>query len=227
MVNPEDTKRKKAHDLRFRKAIVKDVNLDKIKEDLWDIQEECYNVQYFFEDDETLLNALDGDEDETHEFKMMFSDLCAECEQMVMDLEQEYVPDSFDDFFTAISKGENLLGWDSYENDYMGISGSYEEELARRESRKRLSRYTKEQILESAQQCFHIFRSYIGLRHRYDCLKSAMDVLRDENTKYLQTVKQINEIYDKANCDGMLSFTETFRKLDALAEQMPSLVWLQ
>ena len=227
MTNPEETKRQKARDLRYRKAIVKDVNLGKIKEDLWDIQAECNDVQYCFEDDETLLDALDGNDEEAHEFKMMFADLCAECEQMEMDLENEYVPELFDDFFTAVSSGENLLGWDSYENDYMGITGSYEEELARKESRKRMSRLTKEQILESAQQCFHIFRSYIGLRHRYDCLKSAMDILRDENTKYLQIVKQINEVYDRANEDGMLIFRESYRKLDELAGQMPAMAWLQ
>lgn len=227
MVNPEDTKRQKARDLRYRRAIVKEVNLDKIKEELMDIQEECYSVQYCFEDDETLLEALDGDTEDAHEFKMMFADLCAECEQMQMDLEQEYVPETFDDFFTAVSREDALFGWDSFENDYMGITGSYEEELARQESRKRMSRLTKEQILESAQLCFHIFRSYIGLRHRYDCLKSAMDILRDENTKYLQIVKQINEVYDRANEDGMLAFKESYSKLDTLVSQMPAMAWLQ
>ena len=227
MAEPEETRRQKARSLRYRKAITKDINLDRIKEDLWEIQEECDNVKYFFEDDETLLNALDGNEDEAFEFKMMFGDLCAECEQMQEDLAFEYIPEHFDDFFTAISKGESLLGWDSFEGDYMGLVGTYEEEDARSEARKRMSRLTKEQILDCAQRCFRIFRAYMGLRHRYDCLKSAMDILRDENTEYLQVVTQINEVYEKANADGMYSFRESYWKLEQLATQMPDMAWLQ
>lgn len=79
----QETKRIKARNLRYKKAIVADVNLDKIREDLYDIMEACDEVRCFFEgDDDTLLNALDEDEDEEWEFKMMFCDLSAECEQI-------------------------------------------------------------------------------------------------------------------------------------------------
>ena len=157
----------------------------------------------------------------------MFADLCAECEQMWDDLNYEYIPEHFDDFFAAIGKGESILGWDSYENDYMGISGSYEEELAMQESRKRMSRMTKEQILDTAQRCFKIFKAYIGLKHRHDCLKSAMDILRDENTKYLEVIKRINELYNRANADDMFEYYDSWRDFDDLVNQMPSTVWLQ
>ena len=132
-----EEKRKKAKALRYRKAIVKDINLDRIKEELWEIQEACDDVRYYF-DDETLLNALDGDEDETHEFKMMFADLCAETEQMWHDLHEEYIPEYFDDFFVTVSEGETLLGFDAFEGDYFGLGGTTEEDLARKESRKRI-----------------------------------------------------------------------------------------
>lgn len=82
-MDAQETKRTKARNLRYKKAIVADVNLDKIREDLYDIMEACDEVRYFFEsDDDTLLNALDGNEDEEWEFKMMFCDLSAECEQI-------------------------------------------------------------------------------------------------------------------------------------------------
>ena len=67
MANADETRRRKARELRYRKAIVKDVNLDKIWEDLGEIQEACNDVRWYFEidgDGETLLNALDGNEDE-------------------------------------------------------------------------------------------------------------------------------------------------------------------
>ena len=40
-VNAKETRRFKAMQLRYKKPIVKDLNLDSIKQYLWDIQEEC------------------------------------------------------------------------------------------------------------------------------------------------------------------------------------------
>ena len=44
MVDAKETKRYKAKQLRYKKPIVKDLNLDSIKQDLWDIQEACEEV---------------------------------------------------------------------------------------------------------------------------------------------------------------------------------------
>jgi len=228
MTDAKETKRQKARNLRYRKAIAKDINFDCIQEDLWEIEGECDDVRYYFEeDDDTLINALDGDDEEAYEFKMMFADLSAECEQMQEDLKYEYIPECFDDFFVAVGRGETLLGWDSYEGDYYGLGDTWEEEAARKESRKRMSRMTKEQILETAQICFRIFRAYIGIRHRYDCLKAAIDILRDENTGYLQMVKQINEVYEKANADRFYSWYDSTKELDRLLECLPDMAWIQ
>ena len=93
-VDADETKRIKALNLRYKKAIAKDINLEKIQEDLSDIMEACDDVRYYFEeDDDTLINALDGNEDEAFEFKMMFANLSAECESMYADLQEEYILD--------------------------------------------------------------------------------------------------------------------------------------
>ena len=111
-------------------SIVRDLNLDKIQEDLWNIMEECENIRWYTDSDDgndSLINALDGDEDEAYEFKMAFADLCAECERMQEDLQEEWIPNCFDMFFVAAGTGENfggLLGWDSFEGDYFGIDGT-------------------------------------------------------------------------------------------------------
>ena len=137
-MNAEETKRQKAQALRYKKPIVRDLNLDTIRAELWDIRDACEDVHWYFEtDDDTLLNALDGNEDEAYEFKMMFSDLCAECEQMSEDLVQEWIPDCFDRFFVAAGAGENyggLLGYDSYEGDYYGLEYSFLEDAAEEET---------------------------------------------------------------------------------------------
>lgn len=49
MVNVEETKRYKAKQMRYKKPIAKDLNLDKIKEDLWDIQMLCRRKHGLFE----------------------------------------------------------------------------------------------------------------------------------------------------------------------------------
>ena len=52
MVKAEETRRIKARNLRYKKPIAKDLNLDAINVALWDIAEECYNVQYYVDSDE-------------------------------------------------------------------------------------------------------------------------------------------------------------------------------
>lgn len=100
MIDADKTKRQKARQLRYKKPIAKDLNLMTIREELWDIQEECEDVHWYVDTDkETLINALDGNEDEAYEFRMMFGDLCAECERMLEDLDEAWIPDCFDQFF--------------------------------------------------------------------------------------------------------------------------------
>lgn len=227
-VDAEETKREKARQLRYKKAIAKEFNLESIKETLCDIQEECDDVKYYFEsdDDDTLLNALCGDEEQEWEFKMMFADLCAECEQMWMDLDEGCIPECFDTFFGAVNSGK-MMGWDEYEGDYFGLYGDYEDEIAKKENKKRMLRMTKQEIIEAACLCFKVAQAYMGLMRRYDCLKAALDILRDENTGFLQMVKQIEEKYEAAEKEGFYSWYKSTKEFDVLLENMPQIAWLQ
>lgn len=228
-MDAEETRRIKARELRYRKPIVKNINLYSIKDDLYDITGECEEVRWYWEsDDETLINALDGDDDEAYEFKMMFGDLCAECEQMRDDMEEEYVPECFDSFFVAIGAGEiggGYLGYDSYEQDYFGLSCT--DGFTESESAKRLKQLTKDQLIEAAHICFKVYHAYLGIRYRYDCLKASMDILRDQNTGYLQMVKQIETVYAKANEDNFYSWYQSTKDLERLINCMPQEAWLQ
>lgn len=47
MVDPEETRKNKAKNLRYKKPIAKDLNLEAIKQDLWDMQEACEDVHWF------------------------------------------------------------------------------------------------------------------------------------------------------------------------------------
>lgn len=231
--NPEETKRRKAENLRYKKPIVRDLNIDAINEDLWDIQEECENVRWYTDSEDgedSLINALDGDEEEAYEFKMAFADLCAECDRMRQDLQEEWVPECFDIFFVAIGAGSGfggLLGWDSFEQDYFGINcfSSFAED----EAKKKLKQMTKDDLITAARQCFKVCHAYLGLRSRYDNLKSAIDILRDQNTGYLQVVKEIEKLYEEVVKDEWsreewsIASKEWKRYTDAL----PPEAWVQ
>lgn len=147
--------------------------------------------------------------------------------QVYEDLRQEYIPECFDSFFVAVAKDEGMIGWDSYEQDYYVLS-SFESDLAAKEAGKRLERLTKAQLIEAAGQCFKIFSSYVALRHRYDCLKAAIDILHDKNTGYIQMVKRIEELYTAAE-QGNLEIwsSEAAKEFDRLLVCMPQEAWIQ
>ena len=233
MTDSEETKRFKAKQLRYKKPIVKNLNLDFIQQDLWDIQEACEEVHWFTDSDDgedTLINALNGDEDEAYEFKMAFADLCGECERMFEDLNEEWVPECFDIFFVSAGAGESyggLLGFDEYEGDYFGIGCS--DSWAEDEAKKKLKQMTKDELIASTRQCFKVFQAYIGLRNRYDSLKAAIDILRDQNTGYIQTVKEIERLYEEASKqqDRFAEYSKEWKEFERYTDALPQEAWIQ
>ncbi len=229
MTDPKLTKQEKARQLRYKKPLVKDICLDSIQESLRDAQEGCTDALYYFDtEDDTLLNALDGDEEEEHEFKMMFADLEAECERMQDDLNQEYIPECFDMFFAA-TYSQNMgamLGWDDYEQDYYGLS-LFESEWGSEEARTRMMRMTKKELLDAAKYCIKIFVAYEGLRNRYESLKAALDIIRDTNTAQLHMAQKLNELYDKANSEGFYDWKEATREFNNMLAEIPQIEWLK
>lgn len=228
MVDSEETKRYKAKQMRYKKPIAKDLNLDKIKEDLWDIQEACEEIRWYTDSEDgedSLVNALAGDEDETYEFKMAFADLCAECERMQEDLQEEWVPECFDIFFVAAGTGD-LFGWDSYEQDYFGIDCA--ESWAEDEAKKKLKQMTKDELIASVRQCFKVYQTYISLKNRYDSLKAAIDILRDQNTGYLQVIKEIEKLYELASKDEwtMNEYSKESREWKRYTDALPQEAWI-
>lgn len=222
-------KAEKARQLRYKKPIVKSLNLEAIKQDLWDIQEACEDIHWYTDSEDgndSLINALDGDEDEAYEFRMAFADLCAECERMIEDMDEEWIPECFDIFFVALA-GEDLLGFDSFEGDYYGLS-NYESELAAKESREKLKRLTKDNLIDASRQCFTIYQAYIGLRNRYDSLQAAIDILRNQNTGVLQAVKQIEKLYEAAQEEQgrFAEYSQAWRAFEQYTDALPQEAWL-
>ena len=194
--------------------------------------EECENIRWYTDSDDgndSLINALDGDEDEAYEFKMAFADLCAECERMQEDLQEEWIPNCFDTFFVAAGAGESfggLLGWDSFEGDYFGIDGT--DAWAEDEAKKKLKTMTKDELIAATRQCFKVYQSYIGLRNRYDSLKAAIDILRDQNTGFLQTIKEIERLYEAASKEQGITakYSTEWKEFERYADALPQEAWI-
>ena len=112
-----------------------------------------------------------------------------------------------------------------HEGDYFGLNCT--DAWAEDEAKKVLKRMTKDDLIAAARQCFRIYYSYIALRYRYDCLKNSMDILKDQNTGYLQTVKEIEELYLKAEQEEFRDWKPNTRKLENYLNSLPKEAWIQ
>lgn len=244
MTKAEEKRMEKAKALRYRKPAVKDLNLASIQEQLTEIEDACADVHWYCDSEDgwdTLLNALDGDDEEAWEFKLAFSDLEGECERMREDLDRltewdydDLVGDHFDVFFAGIgaaSVGGGLWGFDEYEGDYFGLEPGWESEAAEREAAEKLKRLTKDKLISLMGQAFRIAVQFLALRSRYADLKAAMDILREQNTALLKQVKAIEDLYDATEAEGFNKYdfhkSENEKALDRLLNALPERAWIE
>ena len=221
----------KAKQLRYKKPIVRGLNVDTIQSELWDMISACEDIHWYDNDEESLVSALNGDEDEAYEFKMAFSDLEAELEQFQDDLAGEYISNYFDVFFPAARAryAGGYLGFDQYEGDYYGLE-PYEYSFAEDEAAKKIMALTKKEILEVVGQCLKIAYQYMAIRYRYDCLEAAIEILRGENMERIKIVKGIEEQYliaEKISDGFKWKYAEDVRKFDDMLLQVPQEYWIQ
>lgn len=221
----------KAKQLRYKKPIVKELNIDTIQSELWDMISACEDIHWYDSDEESLVSALDGDEDEAYEFKIAFSDLEAELEQFQEDLNNEYISDYFDILFPAVGAryAGGYLGFDQYEGDYYGLE-PYEYSFAESEAAKKIMMLTKKEILKAVGQCLKIVYQYMAVRYRYDCLEAAIEILRGKNMECIKVIKGIEEQYliaEKSSNGFEWKYNEEVRKLDNMFLKIPQEYWLQ
>ena len=226
----EEKKQLKAKNLRYKKPIAQYMSLDFIRESVWDMQEVITDVQWFVEDEANLVNAMNGDEDDAFEFKMAFSDLAAELQQFEEDLNDECIPECFDDLFPAAGADffGGFLGYDAYEHDYFGLS-PYEYNWAEQEAEKRICRLTKKGLLEAVGACLKVYSSFVALRYRYDCLEAALKIIQEKNLEGLKIVKAIEEQYEKAEQESNhfeFRWGKEVQKLDQMLSEIPQEYWL-
>ena len=228
----ENKRAERAKALRYKKPIATNLNLWQIQQDIEEMQETCYDIQWFIEttDEDTLLANMDGDEDEAYEFKMAFSDLEASLLQFQEDMKEQWIPECFDDLLPAMHhRNDGYLGFDSYEKDYFGIE-PFTYDWAEKESEKRVCRLTKKELLEACGQCLNVIVNYMSVKYRFDVLKTAFDVVKGDNVKLMKLFRGIEEQYEKAN-EASNGFKYDWGKevdaLDRMLWEVPQEYWIQ
>lgn len=227
------SKAERTRALRYKRPALDSLGWDTIITELSDIMEQCDNVTYFIESDEdTLINALDGDEEEEYEFKMAFADLNGKAYQLQEQLNEYYgdyerMSDIFDDCTVAlIGNRYKTIGFDAEEEDYFSLT-TFDQELAFTESGKKIMRMTKQEMLSTIGQCMGITLAFMDVRQSYDYLKSTFDILRDENTSMLKKIKEINAAYEAANDKDFRSWENETKEFESLISVLPERFWIE
>lgn len=230
----DGSKARRTRNLRYKRPALASLGYHAIRLELWDIREACADIHWFTDqDDDTLLNALDGNEDEVWEFKMAFADLEAKADSLEEVIGELYGWDgdmerTFNDCTVAlIGNRYRTIGFDSEEEDYFALT-AYEEGVAQTEAGKRLMRRTKADMIATIGQCLGILLAFFDLRQQYDYLKATFDILRDENTSLLQTIKEIDAAYEAIAAEKRWNrSSEAVRRFDALLYDLPDRVWIE
>ena len=221
----------KAEALRYQKPIVYSLNWEHITERIYEIYEECSCIHWMTEDEEELIDLLDGDEEKAFEFRIAFSSLEADCTQMMDDMDEIRRYDfmgadinddgapMFDLFFPAVTNDE-VYGFDTVIGDYFPLT-SYQITAAMDVAKKRLKRMTKDQILDLAGMSLNVARDFTSLEYRYNSLKGCIDILRGKNDGVLSIVKSLEDAWEKWDMDG------DERALNRQLSEMPDRLWIE
>ena len=226
------SKAEKCRNLRYKKPALMNLGYFAIKEKLDKIQEVCSDIHWAFDDDETLINAFDGNDEEAWEFKMVFTEIEGEAYRLNECLrEQFYYGDDpareFDDCSVAlIGNRYNAVGFDDYEENYYDLT-SYETNLAATEAGKRIMRKTKAEMLAAIGQVLGIILSFQNLEMKYEYLKATIDIFRDENISILQVIKTIEQKHADMFCDDYGKRCGAEKEFDALVRDLPDKYWVE
>lgn len=219
------TKAERSRNLRYKRGALASMGWQTIMEELEQISEQCSDVAYYIGDNDTLIDALDGDEEEAFEFRMGFSDLNAKCDAVIEQMYEWDCQQDFDDCTVAlIGNRYELVGYDSVEEDYFQLCG-YEEELATTEAGKRLCRHTKAEMVSMIGQALGTLLAFYDLRQQYDYLKATMEILTDDNRSVLRQIKEIEQLYERVT--DILPAQKDVEMFDRMVEMLPERMWVE
>lgn len=230
------SKAEKCQNLRYKKPALMNLGYYAITEKLDEIQEVCSEIHWAFDDDETLINAFDGNDEEAWEFKMAFTEIEGEAYQLSECLREQFFygddpARNFDDCSVAlIGNRYSAVGYDDYEENYYSLT-SYETRLATTDAGKRIMRKTKAEMLSTIGQVLGIILSFQNIELKYEYLKSTIDFFKDENMSVLKVIKAIEEKYKNLfDKDGKLDRWhkgKEIKEFDKIVAELPEKYWVE
>ena len=221
-----EIKRQQARNLRYKKPMLPTLNMESMQNWLWDAQETC--DKWAWVDDnalEALMDALDGNEDDYEAYQMAFATLSNDLDRFSSDLDNSFLPEYLDDVLVAIAGNpeEEILGFDTMEGDYFGLEDSYSKKVAIQESRERLKRFKKDELIEATALAMKVSISYLALNYRLDTLSVAVNILEGMNTEIISDTKNVNDLYEKMiNGDAKAA-----RDFDKVCNNLPGEAWIR
>lgn len=224
-------RQEKAMSLRYKKSILQQLNLYDIETDLEELAEISYNVLYAWDDD-NLLEALDGDEEQVEEFKILMAELSGDCERLSEAIYYGGISEHFDAFFVSLAMKDRppqyrMLGFDTVEMDYFAFLNDYEEDIAEGEAIKQLKRLTKDELLRTAGECFRVVLAYLDIREKINTLGSIIEIITDENKAILDAVKSIESLYEEAEKINFKPYAKATEALDNTLRLLPDKIWIE
>jgi len=219
--------------LRYKRPALASMGYEHIQSELEAIVEACDDVAWFAGDIDTLTDALDGSDEEAHEFMLSCGDLSGKAGLLLEQLYEvgEWDPDGtarqYDDCTVAlIGNRYDLVGFDTLQEDYFSLT-NYDTKLAHTEAGKRLMRHTKAEMISIIGQSVGILVAFLDVRQRYDYLQATLDMLRDESGSVLQAVKEINAAYEKAEAVRFNDYHKEAQEFERLLWAVPERMWVE
>ena len=230
-----DMAREKARQLRWKRPIVKDLNLDTIKTELYEMAEDCYSVRYAIDEegDDNLAELL-GDEEDAWQFKMQFSDLESGIDKLRNDIEEiwrfQFDEEDVDSILVAANGhqyGGGLIGYDSFEEDYYPLD-SIMYDFCANDQEKKISRLKKSELIDLMEEALHVVIGYTSICYRFNCLKAAMDIIMSKQGELIANINAVCDAYDAAESVGFRNgWTKEEREFQRLIDALPDQVWIQ
>lgn len=212
----------------FKTAALETLGFDDMREELDQIQSFCDEMRYHYNGDglEMLLDAMEGDEDEAHEFKMLFCDVSGKCEELIECI-YEIDRELYDAAAVALFGDRyRSYGYDSYSDDYFKLT-SFDIELATTHAGKKIMKLTKETMLSQLAQTWGVILSFQSLKLQYDSLKTIYDLIRGENQSILKQLDEIDKLYEEAEADGFKEWAESTKNYEKALLALPDRCWIE
>lgn len=220
------SKSKHTRPLLWKKPALSSMGWETMLAEIEAIMEQCDDVAYYANDMDTLISALDGEEEEALEFRMAFSDLAAKADRLYAALWEWRDCQRYDDCTVAlIGNRYELVGYDTIDEDYYALC-RWDTQLAVTEAGKRLMRHTKAELLSMVGQAVGMLLSFVDLRQQYDYLKATMDILTDNNRSVLRQIRELEQLYERVGGTAY-PLREDVEAFDRMAALLPERMWIE